>query len=414
MMELLKPKSPIKVSITLTGSKSISNRLLILNEVLGMNLEFGNLSTSEDTLLLQNALGQVKKGGEQMIDIQHAGTDMRFLTALLATRAGTWTLTGSNRMKQRPIGELVNALRQLGAEIHYLEKENFPPLQIYGKELSGGTLKIDSSQSSQFVSALLLIAPALKNGMQLSLEGDPVSYPYIHMTLRLLNVFGIRYGQSGNTISVLPSSAQLPALPVEVESDWSSASYWYSICALSPGSEIRLRSLPEQSLQADAVLPALFQPLGVITEFGHNHSVLLRQNNVSTSAFQYDFTHCPDIAPTLAATCFGLGIAAELRGLKTLKIKESDRILALKTELEKLGAMVQATDESLQISGTPTLNSGIMSIETYNDHRMAMSFAPLALVLGHMNILDPGVVTKSYPGFWEDLKSAGFNVNLQP
>jgi 3-phosphoshikimate 1-carboxyvinyltransferase len=347
---------------------------------------------------------------------------MRFLTAFLASRAGTWTLTGSDRMKQRPIGGLVNALRQLGADIHYLEKENFPPLQIHGKDLSGGTLKIDSSQSSQFVSALLLTAPALKNGLQLSLEGDPVSYPYIRMTLRLLNLFGIQYEQSGNTISVLPSRVKLPVLPVEVESDWSSASYWYSICALSPGSEIRLRSLSEQSLQADAVLPALFKPLGVITEFGHNNSVLLRQNNVSTSAFQHDFTHCPDIAPTLATTCFGLGITAELRGLKTLKIKESDRILALKTELEKLGAVVQATDDSLQISGTRNTEqpfdklrmTGIMNMEPYNDHRMAMSFAPLALVLGHLNILNPAVVAKSYPAFWEDLKSAGFNVDLQP
>jgi 3-phosphoshikimate 1-carboxyvinyltransferase len=414
MIELLKPQSPIKVSITLAGSKSISNRLLVLNEVLDMNLVFDNLSASEDTLLLQKALVQVKKGGEQVIDIHHAGTDMRFLTAFLATRTGMWTLTGSERMKQRPIGELVNALRQLGAEIRYLEKENFPPLQIRGKELAGGQLKIDSSQSSQFVSALLLIAPALKNGLQLRLEGDPVSYPYIHMTLRLLHGFGIQYGQSGTTISVLPSGARLPALPVAVESDWSSASYWYSICALSPGSGIRLKYLSEQSLQADAVLPALFKPLGVVTEFGHNNSVLLRQNQISISGFQYDFTHCPDIAPTLATTCFGLGIPAELRGLKTLKIKESDRILALKTELEKLGAVVQATDDSLQISGTAPTKSGIVTIEPYNDHRMAMSFAPMTLVLGHMNILNPEVVAKSYPTFWEDLKSAGFNVNLQP
>lgn len=413
MIELLRPQSPIKVSVALAGSKSISNRLLILSEVLGINPELSNLSTSEDTLLLQKALRQVNEGKERLIDIHHAGTDMRFLTAFLATRPGTWTLTGSERMKQRPIGELVNALRQMGADIRYLEKENFPPLQIHGRELMGGELTIDSSQSSQFVSALLLIAPVLKHGLRLRLEGSPVSYPYIRMTLQLLSIFGIAPTQSGNYIHVPAACPGIAPLALEVESDWSSASYWYSLCALSPGAEIKLSALSKNSLQADAVLPALFEALGVHTEFGPS-SVLLRQQAVSASAFQYDFTDCPDIAPTLAATCFGLGLPARLSGLKTLKIKESDRILALKTELEKLGALVEASDDSLEIAGAPNPQRIITNTETYNDHRMAMSFAPLALVLGHIKILHPAVVAKSYTSFWEDLKSAGFSVNLQP
>lgn len=430
MMELQKPRAAIRKAIKLTGSKSISNRLLILNAVCGLDLSFTNLSDAEDTQVLQNALTQIHKCRNifanpaslretipQVIDVHHAGTDMRFLTALLAITKGSWILTGSERIKQRPIGELVTALRTLGAEIIYLEKENYPPLAITGKRLAGGKLTINSGVSSQFISALLLIAPALPGGLELTLSGKSVSFPYIQMTLGLLTGFGASCMTSGNTITLTPAEITPPDRPVVVESDWSSASYWYSLCALSPGSEITLSALYEKSGQADAILPKLFAPLGVTTVFG-KESVTLTHSGIAAKSFSFDFTDCPDIAQTLAVTCFGLGIRSELKGLSTLKIKETDRILALKTELEKCGALVEATDDTLLIHATrnpkPETQNLKPEINTYHDHRMAMSFAPLALIFDTISIADPGVVAKSYPAFWQDLKSAGFNVNLQP
>ncbi|MBX3163265.1 MAG: 3-phosphoshikimate 1-carboxyvinyltransferase [Bacteroidetes bacterium] len=409
MIFLSSPQHKINASLKLSGSKSISNRLLILREVLNANFELKNLSDSEDTVLLQNALQQVKNKTQATINIHHAGTDMRFLTALLAVTNGEWQLTGSERMKQRPIGELVNALRTLGADIQYLEKENFPPLKITGKTLQGGKVEINGNISSQYISALLLVAPLFKNGLKISLKSDLVSRPYIDMTISLLKQFGVNVNASENVIEVFPTKINSQKTSFVVESDWSSASYWYSICAVSQNAEIELSFLHKHSLQADSVLPALYEQFGVTTVFKEN-SVLLSCNKKSDlKGFNFDFTDCPDIAQTLAVTCFTLNIPATLTGLQTLKVKETDRIFALKTELEKLGAKVIATENSLQLQPTTKFPAEAI-IETYNDHRMAMSFAPLAFVIPKLNIKNPEVVSKSYPAFWEDLKTVGFSV----
>lgn len=424
MLLLKAPEHILNSTIRLSGSKSISNRLLILKEVLGLDVTLENISPSEDTQHLQKALDQIKNKTSATIDIGHAGTDMRFLTAYLAIKEGEWVLTGSERMKQRPIVELVNALHSLGADISYLEKENFPPLKIKGKKLQGGNIEIDGSISSQFISALLLISPAFENGLELTLKNDVVSWPYILMTLDLLSEFGSKVSTILNTIKTTPTQNKKQEIRNKtffIESDWSAASYYYSIVALSKNSTITLSGLKRSSSQGDSVLTEIYKELGVSSEFKDDKLILTKNLN-STKSFKYDFTNCPDLAQTVAVTCFGLGIKAELTGLKTLKIKETDRIAALKTELEKFGADVNITENSIQINdkrlrtqdGLSTIDYRLLTIKTYNDHRMAMSFAPLALVFGQLSIQDHRVVSKSYPLFWEDLKSVGFSVNLQP
>ncbi|MES2678472.1 MAG: 3-phosphoshikimate 1-carboxyvinyltransferase [Bacteroidota bacterium] len=416
MIKLSRPLNPIKAQVRLPGSKSISNRLLIIKHVLGAGLTLHNISNAEDTALLQKALQQIAAGNAATIDVHHAGTDLRFLTALLSVTSGEWRLTGSERIKQRPIGELVTALKMLGAEISYEENINFPPLVIRGKRLQGGTTAIEAGVSSQFISALLLIAPLFEKGLQLSLKGDLVSAPYIQMTIKLLQEFGVMIQQEKNVISISKTGAEVQknqAVDKTIESDWSSASYWYSICALSPGAQIELGHLTEQSLQPDSAIAGIFSKLGVQTTFT-GKGVVLRHIKAQLTEFDGDFTNCPDIAQTVAVTCFGLGIKARLTGLKTLRVKETDRIAALKNEFEKLGAKVIATTDTIEVEPvtTPATHSE-NTIATYNDHRMAMSFAPLAMVYGHIKIQHHQVVHKSYPDFWEDLKSAGFSVNLR-
>jgi 3-phosphoshikimate 1-carboxyvinyltransferase len=415
MLVLSAPNKIVNTTIKLTGSKSINNRLLILNEVLDLDLQFQNRSTSEDTLLLQNALLSIKDKTSATIDVHHAGTDMRFLTAYLSTKKGEWVLTGSERMKERPIGDLVKALRSLGAEITFLEKENFPPLKITGKTLAGGKIEIDGSVSSQFISALLLIAPTFENGLELTLKNDIVSWPYIQMTLDILSEFGLNVSTVLNTIKISKATTNYTkGRSFEVESDWSSASYWFSLVALSKNAEIKLTGLKDRSSQADSILPKLYNQFGVTSQFINNELVIIKNGNIEPD-FEFDFTNCPDIAQTIAVTCFGLGINAKLTGLKTLKLKESDRIIALKTELEKFGAKIEITLDSLIINETQNKELETRNpINTYNDHRMAMSFTPLALLYKQLYIQNPEVVTKSYPLFWEDLKSVGFSVNLQP
>lgn len=419
MIQLSAPKQPVTASIKLSGSKSISNRLLMLNSILNTALRIENLSDSEDTTLLAKALHTIKNKREAVIDVHHAGTDMRFLAALLTVKEGKWTLTGSERMKNRPVGELVSALKTLGADMTYLEQENYPPLFIQGKPLKGGRVTINSSVSSQFISALLLIAAQFEKGLHITLTGETVSRPYIDMTIALMKELGISVHTTGQRIEVLPcaqpsrGTVNFPD-SYTVEPDWSSASYWYSFCALSKQAEIELAGLKKESLQADAILPELYKDLGVKTTFTKN-GLLLTSVEPTSQAFCYDFKNCPDIAQTLAVTCFGLNIPASLTGLSTLKIKETDRLAALKTELEKFGAQVAITDNSMNLlPGKVALKSSKAPvIKTYNDHRMAMSFAPLVLVSGSLCINGAEVVAKSYPGFWEDLKSVGFNVNLQ-
>ena len=410
MIQIIAPRFPINCSINLSGSKSISNRLLLLKEILNLKIDLKNLSDSEDTNLLLKALRQIKRSKNKSINIYNAGTDMRFLTALLAIKKGTWTITGSERMKKRPIGELVAALKSLGAEIEFLEKENYPPLEIKGKIILGGALKIDASQSSQFISALLLISPKLKNGLVLTLKNKIVSSPYIEMTAALLKKFNVPISKLKNTYTVNSRIKSKKIKAIKIESDWSSASYWYSICALSKNAKIELNFLNKKSLQSDSILPQLYKILGVETKYKKN-SIIISRKKLETKSINYNFINCPDIAQTFAVTCFGLGICAKLNGLSTLKFKESDRIIALKTELEKMGAKLVITNNSIELKKSkPIPFEGI--IETYDDHRMAMSFSPLALVYNSIKIANPEVVSKSYPRFWKDLKSVGFSVNL--
>lgn len=400
---------PINANIELPGSKSISNRLLMLRAILKLDVRFRNLSDAEDTITLAKALGKIQSTKSATIDIEHAGTDMRFLTTYLSVTEGEWILTGSERMKQRPIFELVDGLRKLGAEISYLELEGFPPLKIKGKKLSGGKIEIDGGISSQFISALLLIAPTFENGIELKLTGEIVSWPYIQMTIELLKQFGASINVEKNIITFKNSEFDAPNSTFPIESDWSCASYYYSVMALAKDSEIILTQFSKESLQADSVLPQIYDALGVKTEFIRSGIKLAKQEKKITE-FNYDFTNCPDIAQTLAVTCLGLGIKANLTGLKTLKIKETDRIIALKNELEKFGAEVFITNDSIKIIPKPSLPISKIHIQTYNDHRMAMSFAPLVLKCGELKIENPDVVNKSYPAFWEDLLFVGVEI----
>ena len=391
--------------IKITGSKSESNRLLLL-QALFPEIEIENLSNSDDSNLMRNALSK----SSDVIDIHHAGTAMRFLTAYLSIKENRQVeITGSKRMKERPIKILVNALKDLGANIKYLENKGFPPLKIEGKKLTGGKVSLKANVSSQYISALLLIAPKLKKGLKLKLKGEITSTPYIKMTLNLLNQIGVKTKFEENTIRVKPFSKKLKSIKLVVESDWSSASYYYSIIALSEaGTQIKLSSYKQDSLQGDSVLATIYNEFGVSTTFDNNTITLLKSKNVSQSLIELDLANAPDIAQTIAVTCFGLGLECHLKGLHTLKIKETDRLFALKTEIEKLGGQVDITDDSLHLSASIQIKSNI-EIATYNDHRMAMAFAPLALKTD-LVINQANVVSKSYPDFWSDLESIGFSI----
>jgi 3-phosphoshikimate 1-carboxyvinyltransferase len=415
-MRLRYNKKKFDATINLPGSKSISNRLLILKEALGLDIRMSNLSEANDTQLLLKAIEKIK-AGKKLIDIGDAGTDMRFLTALLCITKGEWMLTGSERMKQRPVGELVNALRSIGAKIEFAEKKGFPPLKISGTDLKGGKIKIKGSISSQFISALLLIAPALKRGLQLQITGKKVSWPYVQMSIDILKEFGIRVTSKKNIITVHSSrkgGLLHDHFEMQVESDWSAASYFYSMMALGPGGQIILKGLNKKSSQGDSVAAKIYRELGVSSVF-KDGNMILKKNKGRSSSFKYDFTDCPDLAQTVAVTCFGLNIPCRLSGLSTLKNKETDRIDALKAELEKLGAKVKTTSNSILIKPpsrqeqeTRNKKPETGNIRTYSDHRMAMSFASLCL-LSDIEIEKPEVVRKSYPSFWTELKKAGID-----
>ena len=334
---------------------------------------------------------------------------MRFLTAYFSVQEGrTTVLTGSKRMKERPIKILVDALRTLGANISYEANEGFPPIKIIGKKLEQHQVALKANVSSQYISALLLIASKLEKGIVLTLEGDITSVPYINMTLSLLNEIGVKTSFKNNVITVFPTTTQVKAKPLTVESDWSSASYYFSIAALSPvGTEITLSAYKENSLQGDSCLVNIYKHFGVTTSF-QNNSITLKKEAKTLTPLVQDLKHAPDIAQTIAVSCFTLGIPCDLTGLHTLKIKETDRLVALKTEIEKLGGEVEITDKSLHLKASTTIKP-MVPIATYNDHRMAMAFAPIALKQSVI-IEDAGVVSKSYPTFWEDLKTLGFQI----
>lgn len=394
------------MELRITGSKSESNRLLIL-KALYPQIQIENVSESDDTKVLQKALRR-ERG---TLDVHHAGTAMRFLTAYLATKAGSDViLTGSERMQERPIGILVEALRSLGADIDYLKEDGFPPLRIQGRSLVKNEVMISAQTSSQYISALMLIAPSLPQGLIIHLTGEITSVPYITMTLSLLERLGIESSYKRNRITLFPKPSLKP-ITLTVESDWSSASYFYSIVALSEGMTLKLFNFREQSLQGDASLSELYKSLGVKTTFiAEEQAIILSRLSDFKLPGQIDWNliDTPDIAQTIAVTCFGLGVGCTLTGLHTLKIKETDRLLALQCELQKMGATVEVTDNSLLLHPSPFIKADV-SIETYHDHRMAMAFAPMALRTS-LKILDANVVSKSFPTYWDNLKSLGFSI----
>ena len=408
------PSNLLNASIKITGSKSESNRLLLL-QALYPEITIKNISNSDDAGVMQK--GRSICTGE--VDIHHAGTAMRFLTGYFASQEGKEVLlTGSSRMQERPIKVLVEALQDLGAQITYHGNHGYPPLKIKGKKLRKHKVRMPANVSSQYISALLLIAPSLENGLELELVGQITSVPYIKMTLELLRQLGIDNTFQGNIIKVQPKEKIAPITMV-VESDWSSVSYFYSILALAEvGSKIVVSSYKKDSLQGDSVLATIYTQFGVITHF-EDHQLVLEKVSMSdhpefseenNALLEFHLANAPDIAQTIAVTCFGLGLGCHLTGLHTLKIKETDRLEALKTELTKLGAAIRVTDKDLTLEPMSAINNGIQ-IETYNDHRMAMAFAPLALKTT-LIINDAGVVSKSYPDFWKDLGM--LNIQMTP
>ena len=382
-----------------TGSKSETNRLLIL-QALFPPIEIENTSNSDDSQVLQKALSSPK----EVIDIHHAGTAMRFLTAYFSVQECQNTiLTGSKRMQERPIKLLVEALRNLGAEIKYQQEEGYPPLEITGKKLTKDKVSLAANVSSQYISALMLIAPSLEKGLEIQLQGKITSTPYILMTLSLLKELGINASLEENIIKIAPFQLQQQKKFV-VESDWSSASYFYSLVALSDSAKIEISSYKKESLQGDSSLVKWYESLGVKTTFLENSIQLEKDNSVVLpKIYHADLTSSPDLAQTMVVTCLGLGIGCELIGLHTLKIKETDRLVALYDELAKFGARVDITNDSLKLYPCVRLTENVL-VATYNDHRMAMAFAPLALKT-HLQIEDAGVVSKSFPDFWEAIES---------
>ena len=406
MIEISAHQSPINNQLAVTGSKSESNRLLLLNQLFENVLKLENVSNSEDSQLMQKALANKT----DLIDIHHAGTAMRFLTAYYSIQANREvTLTGSERMKQRPIKVLVDALNNLGAEISYQENEGFPPLQIKGKKLTQDSITIPSNISSQYITALCLVGTKLPTGLTINLDGKIISIPYIQMTIQLLNKVGINAIFEGNTITI-PFTAAIQPQTLQVESDWSSASYYYSLIALSKNSEIKISTYFEDSLQGDSALQKIYaENFGIDSTF--ENGVLTLKNNPEfqfKELIELNLINTPDIAQTIAATCVGLKLKCNLTGLETLKIKETDRLVALKNELEKFGAQISITEDALTIENY-TSYTEIPTIETYNDHRMAMCMAPLAQLFT-IRIKDEMVVEKSYPTFWEDWKQLGFEI----
>jgi 3-phosphoshikimate 1-carboxyvinyltransferase len=346
------------------------------------------------------------------MDSANAGTVMRFLTAYLTLIPGKWILTGSDRMKQRPIGVLVEAMRSLGADIEYLGKLGYPPLMIKGKHLKGGEIKVDAGISSQFISALLLIAPILPGGLSIGLQGQAVSFPYINMTLRLLNYFGVETSKGKNKI-IIPET-NITGKDFNVEADWSAASFWYEAAALAEEVDFILEGLRKDSLQGDAILVDVFKNFGVMSEFIKN-GVRLTKVKKRLDGFYFDFTDYPDIAPAVITTCAALGLRGRFEGLKSLRLKETNRLRALENEFKKLGLNLTPDSPSdlvpmIEFANPRFRSNSDLRIETYGDHRMAMTFAPLSVQLGSIRIENPDVVSKSYPQFWENLSSLGFEI----
>jgi 3-phosphoshikimate 1-carboxyvinyltransferase len=412
MIYTLSPPRRVCSTIQLPASKSISNRVLILNALCKNSLPVENLSESDDTQVLLNAL----QSSASDFNVGAAGTSMRFLTAWLSQREGNWSITGTERMKNRPIRILVDALRELGGEINYLEKAGFPPLSIQGKRLKGGTVSLNGGVSSQYISALMMIAPGMEKGLTVHLEGDIISRPYIEMTVRLMEAFGIQTAWEGQTIRIQPQTCC--ACPFKVESDWSAASYWYEIIALAEeNSSVELLGLERNSVQGDSRGKDLFDKAGIQTVYTEKGVLLNRTagSKPTPPVLHYDFVNEPDLAQTWVVTCCLLGLPFRFSGLQSLRIKETDRIAALQTEMRKLGYVVNEENGNCMVwTGERCQPDDDPVIATCEDHRMAMAFAPACLKTGSIQIENPEVVSKSYPRFWADLIQAGFVVTPQP
>ncbi|WP_298072967.1 3-phosphoshikimate 1-carboxyvinyltransferase [uncultured Bacteroides sp.] len=410
MQYLLNAPSSLHAAIQLPASKSISNRALILHALSGGNTCPENLSDCDDTQVMIHALDNMP----DVIDIHAAGTAMRFLTAYLSVTAGTHLITGTERMQQRPIRILVDALRTLGAHIEYAGNEGFPPLRINGTQLTGSEIELAGDVSSQYISALLMIGAVLPTGLKLQLKGNIISRPYINLTLQLMHDFGAQAGwTSDSSITVEPGGYH--DTPFRVESDWSAASYWYQMTALADGSpEVELLGLFAHSAQGDSRGAELFARLGVQTEY-IPQGVKLRKQGQSVARLDADMVDIPDLAQTFVVTCCLMDVPFRFTGLQSLKIKETDRICALITELRKLGYVVHAGQDSiLWWDGGRCPADEQPGIDTYEDHRMAMAFAPVCLVRPAIRINEPQVVSKSYPSYWNDLQAAGFRLTEYP
>lgn len=414
ILQISKKNPSLQGHIPLASSKSISNRVLIIRALCGQGFEIKRLANAQDTQTLDRLLTT----NPDIYDAGAAGTTFRFLTAFLCKQAGSQILTGSERMKERPIAVLVDALKQMGADIEYLEKEGYPPLKINEAENFGQQHKINipASTSSQYITALLLLAPSLPHGLELRLEGKIVSRPYIEMTLKIMAHFGVEHQWNGQCIHIVPQSYQ--ARPFTVEADWSAASYFYSLAALSEECSLQLDGLFEESLQGDAVCQHLYKDFGVKTSFNEHGLLLSKAKDATcTAVLEYDFLECPDIAQTLAVSCAALGVNGLFSGLETLRIKETDRIAALETELAKVNSFLIAVPKRFAkkeekdlflIEGKASWTTPPV-FSTYEDHRMAMAFAPLA-IQNTIQLEDAMVVSKSYPDFWKDLEKLGFEV----
>ncbi len=407
-------KKSLSGSVKLTGSKSISNRLLIMKALSESDVRFENLSNSEDTDLLKFYLSFLDTCANSriamIVDTKIAGTVMRFITAFAAIRQGKWLVTGHERMKKRPIAPLVDALRQLGANIEYTEEKGFPPIKLLGHQLQSTDITVDARQSSQFATALMMIAPYLSYGLTINLKGKPVSMSYLHMTARLMQEAGIDVEMDNQSIKIEPGEYRLK--PVYIEPDWSSASYWYELVALSDDAQVFIEGLKQDSSQGDRVLADIFNDFGVETQFMQN-GIKISKIGKAKNEFKYNFIDNPDIAPTVLVTCAALGIDAVFTGINHLRLKESDRIEGLTTELAKIGAQFKKSGNSFILTPGKSLKTmDEVTFDTFNDHRMAMSFAPLSLLIDTVKIDNPGVVRKSYPGFWKDLNSFGISVTI--
>lgn len=409
--KLIANKFDFKSTVQLSSSKSESNRALMIRAYGGFDRHIKKLSDADDTILLRENLEMINNCAKSsiplVIDCGNAGTAFRFLVTYLASLPGTWMLTGSDRMKERPVGELVEALKALGAEINYAGEQGFPPLRIQGKNISGGKVSISTSKSSQFASSLLMAAPLWPQDLELELVGEQSSVPYLDMTIAIMQHFKAYVRQKGNHITVKPKAYKNIAF--SVQPDWSSASYWYEIVALSNRGELLLQQLDTDTLQGDSVLVEIFEKLGVHTHQEPNGVRIFKMENFVPKPFSFDFKNSPDLLPTVAATCAGLGLEAHFTGLKNLMIKESDRTFAMRNELKKIGVYLEEITKDeyklIPAKNLPTFSKdNAVVFETWSDHRLAMSLAPLALKIGAVQINNADVVSKSYPAFWNVLR----------